>query len=250
MRDDEFFKLPRLFVEAPLGDDADITLSAEQAHYFKTVLRRQDGDQIRLFNGRDGEWLCTLSALGKKDGHAIATRQLKPQPANAVRVHLFFAPIKKARMDWLVEKSIELGATDLHPVVTQNTEVRDINDKRLKQQVFEAAEQCERLDMPVLHDIIKLRDVPGHLPGDAKMLACLERGETLPVDDLLVGSAQNQDIAVLIGPEGGFTAQEAQWIGMQEGWRTASLGPRILRCETAVCVALTAILLRSLQGQE
>ncbi len=243
MSDDDFFKLPRLFVESPLGENADITLSAEQAHYFKTVLRRQDGDQIRLFNGQDGEWLCTLTALGKKDGHATAIRNLKPQPVNQPRTHLFFAPIKKARMDWLVEKSIELGATDLHPVVTQNTEVRDINDKRLKQQIFEAAEQCERLDMPVLHDIIKLRDIPAHLPGDAKLLACLERGETLSIDALLANVSSEQAVAVLIGPEGGFTAQEADWIGTQNGWSAASLGPRILRCETAVCVALTAIML-------
>lgn len=244
MNDDDFFKLPRLFVDAPLGSGVDITLSADQAHYFKTVLRRQDGDFIRLFNGKDGEWLCALSALGKKDGHATPQRQLKSQPAPAPATHLFFAPIKKARMDWLVEKAIELGATDLHPVVTQNTEVREVNDKRLRQQMFEAAEQCERLDLPVLHDAIKLYDLPKRLPAGASLLACLERGETLAIDTLLSALPDDQAVAVLIGPEGGFTAAEAEWIGKQHGWRAASLGPRILRCETAVCVALTAIMLR------
>ena len=243
MSEDDFFKLPRLFVDAPLGQDADITLSAEQAHYFKTVLRRQDGDQVRLFNGRDGEWLCALASLGKKDGTATALRRLKDQPVNPPRVHLFFAPIKKSRLDWLVEKAVELGATDLHPVVTQNTEIREVNEKRLKQQIFEAAEQCERLDLPVLHPLIKLQSVADHLPAGTAFFACLERGETKLLDALLDALPGNQDVAVLIGPEGGFTAAEASWIFGHENWRASSLGPRILRCETAICAALTAIML-------
>ncbi|MGZ9109209.1 MAG: 16S rRNA (uracil(1498)-N(3))-methyltransferase [Micavibrio sp.] len=244
MRDDDFFKLPRLYVDAPLSAGVDITLSADQAHYFKTVLRRQDGDQVRLFNGRDGEWLCALTSLGKKDGLARPERQIKAQPTKSPGIHLYFAPIKKARMDWLVEKAIELGATDLHPVITQNTEVRDVNAKRLQQQMFEAAEQCERLDLPALHDLIKLQDLPNHLSPGAKLFACLERGETLSIETLLDALPGDKAIAILIGPEGGFTASEADWIGRQKDWSAASLGPRILRCETAVCVALSAVMLR------
>lgn len=244
MSDDAFFKLPRLYVDAPLGDGIDITLSADQAHYFKTVLRRQDGDKVRLFNGREGEWLCTLTNLGKKGGLAGAERQIKAQPSPSPGVHLYFAPIKKARMDWLVEKAIELGATDLHPIVTQNTEVRDVNTKRLQQQMFEAAEQCERLDLPVLHDLIKLQDLPNHLPSGTKVFACLERGETLSIETLLNALPGDKAIAILIGPEGGFTAAEAEWVIKQKDWSAASLGPRILRCETAACVALSAVMLR------
>lgn len=244
MSDDDLFKLPRLYVDAPLSAGDDLSLSADQAHYFKTVLRRQEGAFVRLFNGRDGEWLCTLTNLGKKDGLARPERQIKAQPAPSLGVHLYFAPIKKARMDWLVEKAIELGATDLHPVVTQNTEIRDINAKRLQQQMFEAAEQCERLDLPVLHDLIKLQDLPKHLPTDAKLLACLERGETLSIETLLDRLHGDKALAILIGPEGGFTAPEADWIGKQKDWSPVSLGPRILRCETAVCVALAAVMLR------
>lgn len=240
---EDFFKLPRLFIEAPLGEGDDLTLSADQAHYFKTVLRRQDGDQIRLFNGRDGEWLCALRDLGKKEGWAVVLRQIKPQPQNPPRVHLFFAPIKKSRLDWLIEKAVELGATDLHPVMTQNTEIRDVNDKRLTQQIFEAAEQCERLDRPMLHPVIKVQAITGHLPPGVTFFACLERGETQALNRLLQDVPLNRDVAVLIGPEGGFTAAEASWIMDQDGWQAASLGPRILRCETAVCVALTAIML-------
>lgn len=244
MNEDDFFKLPRLFVDAALSTGNDITLSADQAHYFKTVLRRQEGDKIRLFNGRDGEWLCTLTGLGKKDGRATPDHQIKTQPPAAPGVHLYFAPIKKTRMDWLVEKAIELGATNLHPIVTQNTEVRDVNAKRLQQQMFEAAEQCERLDLPVLHDLIKLPDLPKNLPAGAKLFSCLERGETLSIATLLDALPSDKPVALLIGPEGGFTAPEAEWIGKQKDWSTASLGPRILRCETAVCVALTAVMLR------
>lgn len=241
MNDDDLFKLPRLYVDAPIQKAGVVPLLPDQAHYFKNVLRRQDGDNVRIFNGRDGEWLCVLQEMGKKSGMAAAERQIKVQPENVRPVHLFFAPIKKSRMDWLVEKAIELGATDLHPVVTQNTEVRDVNVKRLEQQIHEAAEQCERLDLPRLHDIIKLNTLTDHAPKGATLLAALERGETKPIDQMIGETA----MAILIGPEGGFTASEAEWIQSKSGWTPVSLGPRILRCETAVCVGLTAIMLKS-----
>lgn len=240
MSKDDTFKLPRLFVDSPLGPDQMVALNAGQAHYFKTVLRRENGDPVRLFNGRNGEWLCTLQNLGKKSGVAVAAEQIKQQPAPAPGVHLYFAPVKKVRMDWLVEKAVELGATHLHPVITQNTEMREVNDKRLRQQIFEAAEQCERLDMPVLCDTEKLYN----LRHDGPVLACLERGDTRPVAQRV---PEHGPVSILIGPEGGFTAAEAEWIAAQKNWFTVSLGPRILRCETAVCVALTACLLRNSQ---
>lgn len=239
MNKDDAFKLPRLYVEADLSLGADIPLSAEQAHYFKTVLRRQDGDKIRIFNGRDGEWLCALDRLGKKSGYAVAREQLKAQPDPGQGVHLYFAPIKKSRMDWLVEKAVELGATDLHPVITQNTEIRDIRTERVAQQIAEAAEQCERLDQPRLHDPIKLHDIPGTLAPDTLFLAAIERGPTTPIHQAI---NTKHKIAVLIGPEGGFTTAEIEWI-TDQATTPVSLGPRILRCETAVCVALTAIML-------
>lgn len=244
MMDDDFFKLPRLYIDAVLGADQSTALSAEQAHYFKTVLRRQDGDKIRVFNGKDGEWLCALDQLGKKGGYAVPERQIKQQPAAAPDVHLFFAPIKKARMDWLVEKSIELGATDLHPVITQNTEVRDIKSDRLKQQMMEAAEQCERLDLPRLHDAIKINEISKYLPAGTTGLACLERGDTVDLMTRLNETPATNGIAVLIGPEGGFTKVEVEALAKENIWRPTALGPRILRCETAVCTALSAIMLK------
>ncbi|HEY8189518.1 MAG TPA: RsmE family RNA methyltransferase, partial [Micavibrio sp.] len=181
MNNDSFSKLPRLYIDAPLAEGTDAALSADQAHYFRTVLRRQDGDNIRLFNGRDGEFLCVLRDLGKKSGIVSAERLLKQQTQDTPDVHLFFAPIKKARMDWLIEKAVELGVTHLHPVITQNTEVREVNDKRLRQQIIEAAEQCERLTVPSLHAPIKF----DALPRDVPILACLERGERIPIQKAL-----------------------------------------------------------------
>lgn len=237
MSDNKFFKLPRLYIDTPLTEGEDVVLSADQAHYFRTVLRRQDGDQIRLFNGRDGEFLCTLHDLGKKSGMALIGHQLKKQSENAPEIHLYFAPIKKSRMDWLIEKSVELGVTHLHPVITQNTEVRDVNSTRLRQQIVEAAEQCERLTIPDLDDPIKF----DALPRDIPLLACLERGERIPLQKAIT---PGQPVFFLIGPEGGFTAEESDRIYQHKEWTAISLGSNILRCETAVCVALGATILQ------
>ena len=237
MNSDSFHKLPRLYVDEALSTKAEIVLSAEQAHYLKTVLRRQTNDPIRLFNGRDGEFLCVLRDLGKKSMIASAERLLKPQVNDTPDIHLFFTPIKKTRMDWLIEKAVELGATHLHPVITQNTEIRDVNDKRLRQQIIEAAEQCERLTIPSLYNSIKF----DALPRDVPILACLERGERIPVQKAL---KPGEPVFFLVGPEGGFTVGESTKILQQPNWTAISLGSRILRCETAACMALSAVMLR------
>lgn len=235
----EHYKLPRLYVDVPLSAGTAITLSTDHIHYFKTVLRRQPGDLVRLFNGRDGEWLCALTALDKKTGTATPDRQLRPQPASAPRVHLYFAPIKKASMDWLIEKAVELGATDLHPVLTQNTEIRELNTVRLVQQIMEAAEQCERLDNPRLHDMKKL----AALNDDIPMLACIERGDAKPLLAALK-ERPGQNLSFLIGPAGGFTDDELSQLSARKNWTPVTLGPRVLRCETAVCAALSAAMLQ------
>lgn len=230
-------KLPRLYVDAPFAAGADIPLSADHTHYFKTVLRRQDGDSIRLFNGRDGEWLCTLRSLTKKGGVAQPVQRLRDQGAARMAVHLYVAPIKKARMDWVIEKSVELGVTDIHPVITQNTEIREINTDRVHQQMIEAAEQCERLDIPRLHPIQKLQAVTA-----SAMLACIERdADAKSLVDIMPAQGP---LAFLIGPEGGFTAEETTWIKRQPGWVPVALGPQILRAETAATLVLGAALLR------
>lgn len=232
---DDYFKLPRLFTDAALRDGGSAPMTAEQAHYLKNVLRRNDGDSVRLFNGREGEWLATLSNLTKKGGTALLTRLLRPQPVNSRRIHLYAAPIKKTALDWMIEKAVELGVTDIHPVLTQNTEVRKINAERLTKQVFEAAEQCERLEIPVLHEMIPLSQVTG---GKFPLLACVERVEA---GEIAARTPKKGDIGVLIGPEGGFTVDERAFLTSQADIIPVTLGDSVLRAETAACYALIAV---------
>jgi 16S rRNA (uracil1498-N3)-methyltransferase len=229
------FKLPRLYVEMSLQDKGVIELESSQVHYLHNVLRKKEGDFIRLFNGKDGEWLGALTGIEKKSASVTLIEQLLEQPQNTRRVHLIFTPIKKHRMDWLIEKAVELGATDFHPIITQNTQNRKIKQERLTAQIFEAAEQCERLEIPALHGLEKLDNALDQWPEDTPILACIERFDAKDIKEAARAHLQS-DIAVLIGPEGGFTKEEKQ--RMDQKTTPVSLGETILRCETAVAKAL------------
>lgn len=162
----------------------------EQAHYLKNVLRKTEGEYVRLFNGRDGEWVYCLTALGKKGAEARAQEQIRAQTEKNRKIHAYFPPIKKNRMDFMIEKAVELGVTDLHPILTQNTETRKINEDRLQAQIIEAAEQCERLDLPILHP---LSDIFAALKScSAPVYAAIERIEAAPMQQ------DSTDCAVLI----------------------------------------------------
>jgi len=124
---DETFKLPRLFTSHALSIKTLIELESGQAHYLNNVMRKAVDDEVRLFNGKDGEWVCRIESLNKRNASVRTQTQLLEQPKNQRQIHLFFTPIKKNRLDWMIEKSVELGVTDFHPVLTQNTEVRKIN---------------------------------------------------------------------------------------------------------------------------
>jgi 16S rRNA (uracil1498-N3)-methyltransferase len=234
MKEEENFKLPRLFTTARLMDKGVIALPPAQAHYLGNVLRRKPNSKIRLFNGQDGEWLAVLQNINKKSAEVLCEAQLIAQPTNTQRIHLIFAPIKKNRMDWLIEKAVELGVTDLHPILTQNTEVRKIKPERIELQIIEAAEQCERLDIPTLHDLTKLDSLLNTWPEEIKIMACLERHKNTQTLQ-----STNSDIAILIGPEGGFTVQEKEQI--VQSTTSVSLGDNILRAETAALKALSII---------
>jgi 16S rRNA (uracil1498-N3)-methyltransferase len=231
----DVIKLPRLYVTLDLAPGAPVAFSDDQSHYLRSVLRLSAGDRVRAFNGRDGEYLCAMDELTKKGAHATATEQILPQPPAPPALHLYFAPIKKARMDMLVEKAVELGATALHPVITQNTEIRQINEDRLRAQIAEAAEQCERLDVPALHPAINLSALN---TGGAPLYACLERSETAPH---LAAAIKPGPAALLIGPEGGFTAEEINFIKALPAVTPVTLGPRTLRAETAAIAALATL---------
>ena len=230
---DNFFKSPRLYINQRLINKGVIALSSAQAHYLHNVLRRKGGDFIRLFNGIDGEWLGILQNLTKKNGEVLLDKQITPQPKTVKHVHLLFAPIKKNRMDWLIEKAVELGVTDLHPILTQNTEVRKIKEERINHQIIEAAEQCERLNIPTLHKVKKLEQILSQWSKDIELLACIERCDAKPI------KASKRDIAILIGPEGGFTTEEKDKI--TKSATIVTLGKQILRSETAALKAISII---------
>ena len=189
---------------------------------------------MRIFNGADGEFLATISALGKKDGFATAREKIKDQPESVAARALYFAPIKKSRMDFLIEKAVELGVTSLHPVLTQRTENRKINDERLRAQIIEAAEQCERLTLPALHPMVKLENVIGK---KVPLYACIERAEGVALRSL--DPAQNA--AFLIGPEGGFTPDEIEMLNKASHVTALNLGENILRAETAAIKCLSGV---------
>lgn len=234
---DDFFKWPRLFVPGDLMAGGHITLPADQAHYLSHVLRRGVGDPVRLFNGRDGEWKARIDSAAKKSVTLHIDTLIRPQNPVSRRVHFLFAPIKKQRQDWMIEKSVELGATDFHPVLTRNAEVRDVNEDRLRVQLREAAEQNERLDIPALHALTKLESALAAWDKQIPLLACVERGATRPLRDVL--TAHPGDIAFLIGPEGGFTREEKEYLNAHT--TPVTLGDTVLRCETAAVMALSLI---------
>lgn len=221
-------KLPRLFVDVDLKESGQVQLGKEQMHYLCNVMRREVGDSARIFNGRDGEWLAEIIDVQKKCALLKCVECQQPQPKDIDEVHLFFAPIKKQRMEWLIEKAVELGATHLHPVLTQNTEVRKFKDERIAHQILEACEQCERLDLPTFSKAASLYDAVAHWDTAFLIEAAVER-ENLP----MVAKGVDGSRAFLIGPEGGFTAEEVTWLLEHKNIKGVSLGARILRAETA-----------------
>lgn len=234
LMDEKIWTYPRIHVEDDLGNEKTIPLSTEHAHYFRTVLRRQDGNHIRLFNGRDGEWLATLDSLGKKSGNALLVRQTCIQPKAPAKISLFFAPIKKARMSILIEKAVELGVTDLYPTLTERTENRKLKPERIEDQIKEAAEQCERLEIPTLHPIAKITA----LPYDVTIHACIERDDERQKAPH-ISAITEKNLNVLVGPEGGFTSKEIEHLAKKDNIIPISLGNRIYRAETASIICLT-----------
>lgn len=236
----EFYKLPRVYTDQPIKAGQSAALSETIHHYLRNVMRMEQGDALRLFNGKDGEYTAALSVLDKKNAVVLPDKKIREQPQTKREVHLLFAPIRKERMDWLVEKSVELGVTHLHPVLTQNTDLRKINEERMQTQIIEAAEQCERLDIPVLsplQDLFKLLAAWGEEP---QIYAALERYDTSRLSEKLLKNDQKH-IALLIGPSGGFTAEEMDRIVSKKFAIPVNLGDNILRSETAALAALSIL---------
>lgn len=234
----------RLHVAEDLGPGARVALSLAQAHYLKNVLRLAPGAAVALFNGRDGEWTARVDGFGKGGGAATAETRLREQETPA-DLWLVFAPIKRARLDFLVEKATELGADVLQPVLTERTQVERVNLDRMRANAMEAAEQTERLSVPVLREPQPLDAVISSWPEGRRLLLCDESGSSPPISEAL-SREQPGPWAVLTGPEGGFAERELDALRKLPFVCPVGLGPRVLRADTAALAALAV--LQALRG--
>lgn len=223
---------PRLFVDQLLDDAMQVAIGGPQAHYLLSVMRLRQGDPVRLFDDRSGEWLGVVAQTGKRDLIVAIEGLLQPRET-APDLWLLAAPIKKGRIDWLIEKACELGVARVKPVITQRTVVDRLNLERLRAHMIEAAEQCGRTALPQLDPPAKLSAVLRDWPADRALLFADEAGGVPILDACTAGPA-----AILIGPEGGFTADERNAIRAVPGAVGVSLGPRILRADTAAAAAI------------
>jgi 16S rRNA (uracil1498-N3)-methyltransferase len=229
---------PRLFVETALSDGAEFPLAPEQAHYLLNVLRLTSGDAVSLFNASDGEWLAYLTTVTKKAAHVRLERNLaavSPPPD----IDYLFAPLKHARLDYMVQKATELGARRLRPVITQRTIAERVNLDRMKANAVEAAEQCNLVFVPDVHEPTTLTRALASWDPQRRLIYCDETASVAnPVQAL-------RDItppaAVLVGPEGGFTNEERQQLKSLPFVTAISLGPRIMRADTVAIAALALV---------
>ena len=224
----------RLFVEQPLGQGQSVALTREQAHYLFGVMRLRVGDAALLFNGADGEWRSEISEVGKRNGTLVCKTQTAPQGAPP-DLWLFFAPVKKARTDFIVEKAVEMGAARICPVQTAFTNSERIRRDRLQAHAVEAAEQCGITYVPEVTDLVKLDNLLDDWSAHRKLMFCDEAraGEGTDLPD------SNGPWAILIGPEGGFSEAERSRLAALSFTQVVALGPRILRADTAAVAALT-----------
>jgi 16S rRNA (uracil1498-N3)-methyltransferase len=226
--------LPRLFVRQPLTAGAPVELNAGQANYLGNVMRLGVGAELLVFDGESGEWLARISEAAKK--RMTLTVERRTRPAEAVPdVWLAFAPVKRAQTDWLVEKGTELGAARLVPTVTGRTIAERVKLERLQAIAIEAAEQCGRTRLPEIAEPITLKQLLDFRGADRRLYFADENGGEPVATALKPGPA-----LILIGPEGGFTSDERELVRNSDNAVAISLGPRILRAETAALATLAA----------
>ncbi|WP_338661366.1 16S rRNA (uracil(1498)-N(3))-methyltransferase [Pararoseomonas sp. SCSIO 73927] len=227
--------IPRLFTEHDLREGQGIPAAPGQGRYLGSVMRKAAGDEVTLFNGRDGEWRARIAGIRKDDATLVPEAMLRPQPPAAGPV-LLVAALKREAMEWVVEKATELGARAIRPVLTARSVPDRVNRARLTLIAREAAEQCERLDVPELAEAQPLHAVLDLWDGTPLIVAAERRGATP-----LAACVTAPDPAVLVGPEGGFTGPELDALATRPFVAVASLGPRILRAETAAVSALAVV---------
>ncbi|WP_095588376.1 16S rRNA (uracil(1498)-N(3))-methyltransferase [Actibacterium ureilyticum] len=225
----------RLYVEHPPGQGQTIPLTREQAHYLFGVMRLGAGDHILVFDGAHGEWLAQVVEAGKRGGILSCVEQTRGQ-MNPPDLWLLFAPIKKARTDFIVEKAAEMGAARICPVQTEFTNAERIRQDRLQAHAVEAAEQCGGTFVPQVDDLQRLDRMLADWPVDRQLMFC---DEALAGAAETLGAAGGGKWAILIGPEGGFSDPERARLTALPFAHAVSLGPRILRADTAAVAAMT-----------
>jgi 16S rRNA (uracil1498-N3)-methyltransferase len=231
-------RAPRLYLTTGLTSDGELLLAPGQAHYLRSVLRLGLGARVAAFNAADGEWLCHVTELGKGGARLIVEHQVREaKPAAEPDLWLVFAPIKRARLDWLVEKATELGVSALLPVWTARTQVERVNLDRLRAHAIEAAEQSERLSVPELQSPERLEPMLAIWPVERRLLVCDESGGGEPIRDAAARLPPGP-AAILVGPEGGFDETELDAVGKLSFVTRIALGPRVLRAETAALAAV------------
>jgi 16S rRNA (uracil1498-N3)-methyltransferase len=238
------FRTPRLFVDCPLTAGAGIALDRDATNYLRNVLRLRAGDTVLLFNGRDGEWRAELAESGKRSVTAAVGEQTRTQPPPN-DLHYLFAPLKHTRLDYMVQKAVELGASRLQPVVTRHTQVTRVNLDRMRANAIEAAQQCGVLAIPEVAAPATLADVISGNDTGRLLVFCDEEADIAdPVTALreaCAGGPATMALAVLVGPEGGFADEERAGLLKRPNVVRIALGPRILRADTAGVAALALV---------
>lgn len=233
------FSSQRLYVDDPLAGGAPVALAGPQAHYLRTVLRLREGDAVLLFNGRDGEWRATLTRCGKRDCTLMVSNLIRPQ-SDGPDVLYLFAPLKHARLDYMVQKATELGVRQLQPILTRRTVAERVNLDRMRANVIEAAEQCGILQVPTVCEPLPLPKALESLETSRRLIVCDEDAPSAsPVAAL--SALEPGPIAVAVGPEGGFDDTERERLKSRPGAILISLGPRIMRADTAAVAALALV---------
>jgi 16S rRNA (uracil1498-N3)-methyltransferase len=236
---DHDFRSPRLYVDAPLGEGRTVALAREQSNYLGNVLRLSAGDTILVFNGNDGEWRASIAGRKRPDSVSV---ELQTRPQDILPdLGYVFAPLKHARLDYMVQKAVEMGASSLQPVMTRFTQVSRVNGERMRANVIEAAEQCGILSLAHVADPVPLERFLAGRDQGRLLVFCDEAAEVTGPLEALRASAAAGGTDVLIGPEGGFAEEERALLLRQRRTLRIALGPRILRADTAGVAALALV---------